>query len=47
MGQILEDGQRLPDYLVGFITLNIDHKTNAAGVMLKTGIVESLFYRRA
>ena len=33
----------LPDYLVGFLPLYIDNKTDAARVMLELRIVEALF----
>jgi hypothetical protein len=41
--QIFQDGQRLPDDLMGFAAFNVDHKTDSAGVMLETGIIQSLF----
>src|SRR5215813_7239710 len=43
MIEVLQNGQRLIDDLVGFFTLNVDDKTDAASIMFESGIVKTLF----
>src|SRR3989338_309113 len=42
VAQIQKDGQCLIYDFVGFFAFDIDHKSNAAGIMLKGGIVKAL-----
>ena len=40
-----EHGERLPDDFVRSIALHLAYKSDAAGIVLKLGIVEALFLR--
>ncbi|OQY32629.1 MAG: hypothetical protein B6I38_04410, partial [Anaerolineaceae bacterium 4572_5.1] len=43
VGQIFQNGESLANNLLRFYPFDVDHKTNAAGIVLKSGVVESLF----
>ena len=45
MIEILQDRQRLFDDFVGFLTLDIDHESDATGIVLKPRIIKALFGR--
>ena len=42
MGQVQEDGESLAEDLVGFYPLDVDHKAHAAGIVLKSWVVQPL-----
>jgi hypothetical protein len=42
MGQVFQHRKRIGDNLVAAATRDIDHKAHPTGVMLKTGVIESL-----
>src|SRR5262245_26844088 len=43
--EILQNRQRLFDNLVGFLTLDIDHESDATSIVLKPRIIKALFGR--
>ncbi len=45
--EVLQYRERLLDDLVRFFTLDIDDEADAAGIMLKARIVETLFFRQS
>ena len=45
MIEILQDRQRLFDDFVGFLALDIDHESDATGIVLKPRIIKALFGR--
>ncbi len=45
MGQVVEHLQALAHDVVRALAFNVDHKADAAGVMLVSGIVETFFGR--
>jgi hypothetical protein len=45
MIQVLQHRQRLLDDLMGLLPFDIDNESDAAGIVLKSGIIKSLFGR--
>ena len=42
MGEIFKDGEALLDDFVAFFALDVRHKTDATGVMLVGGVIQTL-----
>ena len=42
MQQVLEDGQGILDYLVGFASLDIHHESHATGIVFRGGVIKPL-----
>ncbi len=47
MIQVSQNGQGLPDDLMGGIPFDIGNKTNTTGIVLELGIVQPLFFRQS
>ena len=47
MRQVVEDRQALDDNVMAFPVLDVDHESNAAGIVLVPGVIEPVSGRRS